>query len=187
VNTGKTMKTETLKFTYEDYLKLTTYSDKRYEILEGELYMVPSPNTRHQRISRNLEFILYRFVEERGLGEILYAPYDVILSFTDVTQPDIIYVSKERAEVITEKNIEGAPDLVIEILSPSSQERDRDIKKKVYAKAGVREYWIVDPEEKAVEVYRMGKKGYTLSGRFFDKLTSSTFPGLVINLLEIFV
>ena len=130
-----------LKFTYEDYVLMP--EGKRYEIVEGELYMVPAPTTTHQRISRKLEEMLSRFVEERKLGEVFDAPIDVVFSETDIVQPDIIFISNENKNIIKEENIKGAPDLIIEILSPSSAQRDKTIKKKLYAKNGVKEYWLV--------------------------------------------
>lgn len=174
------------KFTYEDYLLLP--EDKRYELVEGELIMVPAPNTEHQRIIGNLYLQLRQFVEERKIGEVFIAPYDVVLSRYDVVQPDLIFVSEKKLNIITEQNIQGVPDLVIEILSPD-QNRDRIIKKKLYAKYGIKEYWIVDPESQTVEVMELDKKGYQTVATFSkeDKLTSTTFPGFSLPLKEIFL
>ncbi len=144
-----------IKFTYQDYLLLP--EDKRYELIEGELLTVPSPDVEHQELSRDLEHILWEFVKQNNLGSIFNAPLDVVLSEEDVVQPDILFVSKERAHIIKEKNIQGAPDLVIEILSPATSERERTLKRKLYAKYGVKEYWIVDPEEKSIEVMALTK------------------------------
>ena len=104
-----------IKFTYKDYLQLP--EDKRYELVEGEFFMVPSPNYYHQVISKRLFRTLDDYVRKFGLGEVLYAPLDVILSEENVLQPDILFISKERFNIITNKNIQGAPDLIIEILS----------------------------------------------------------------------
>jgi len=131
------------KYTYEDYLK--TPEDKRYELIEGELLMTPSPITSHQRISRKIEFLIEKFVTENDLGEVFYAPYDVHLDDENVVQPDIMFISKGRSKIIGEKNLLGAPDLVVEILSESTAYRDLIQKKKLYAKFGVKEYWIVVP------------------------------------------
>jgi Uma2 family endonuclease len=143
--------TEKKKFTYEDYLK--TPEDERYELIEGELLMTPSPIPKHQRISRELEFEMMKFVKANDLGEIFYAPCDVYLDNENVVQPDILFISKERLNIIGEKNIQGAPDLVIEIISESTAYRDLVQKKKLYGKFGVKEYWIVIPGEELVEVY----------------------------------
>ena len=176
-----------IKFTYKDYKSLPESETKRYELIEGELIMVPSPNFEHQRISGNLEFLLRSFVHEKNLGTIVHAPLDVHLG-EDVVQPDILFVSKARSKIITEEEIRGAPDLVIEILSPVTSERDQTYKKTLYARHGVREYWVVDPEEKTVEVLTLGKAGFESSGvyRKMDSLKSAIFPGLTINLSDAF-
>jgi len=176
-----------IKFTYKDYKSLPESETKRYELLKGELVMVPSPNEYHQRISRKLEFLLQDFVEKNKLGEVYYAPLDVHLG-EDVVQPDILFVSKARSKIITEEEILGAPDLVIEILSPATAERDRTYKRTLYARNGVQEYWIVDPEEKTIEVMTLGRAGFESFGgyRKRDTLKSSIFPGLTINLSNVF-
>lgn len=149
--------------------------------------MVPSPNIYHQRISRKLEFLLENFVEKNKLGEVLYAPFDVHLG-EDVVQPDILFVSKVRSEIITEEEIRGAPDLVIEILSRTTAERDRTYKKTLYARHGVRVYWMVDPEEKIVEVMTLARAGFESRGTYrkMDSLEFPIFPGLTINLSDVF-
>lgn len=175
-----------IRFTYQDYLYMP--GEKRYEIIEGERHMVPSPNRRHQEIIRELGYILYRFVKEHDLGKVYLAPFDVLLSDEDIVQPDIIFISKGREGIITERNIEGPPDLVIEIISESSKEIDRTIKRKLYARYGISVYWIVDPETRSIEVLSLGKDGYeTLMSLEGDALlTSPTFAGLKIPLKEIF-
>ncbi len=120
---------EKKRYTYEDYLK--TPDDKRYELIEGELIMTPSPRTWHQRISRNIEYKLMQFVEDHDLGEVFDAPYDVHLDDDNVLQPDILFISKERSNIIGEDNLHGAPDLVVEILSESSAYRDTIQKKMI--------------------------------------------------------
>lgn len=176
-----------IKFTYKDYKSLPESETKRYELVEGELIMVPSPNEYHQRVSGNLEFILREFVQERNLGRIYDAPFDVHLG-DNVAQPDILFVFKERSYVITEEEIKGAPDLVIEILSPATAERDRTYKKVLYARYGVREYWIVDPKKKIIEVLTLKKEGYESFNIYkkIDTLNSSLLPGLSIKLSEVF-
>ena len=176
-----------LKLTYHDYLLLPEDSN-RYEIIDGELYMTPSPATRHQRISKAILILLDRFVREKKLGEVFHAPIDVLLSDVDVVVPDLVFVSTERAKIVTEKNIDGSPDLIIEILSPSTAGRDRDIKLKRYAKFKVPEYWIVDPNACSVEIFRLAAKGYNLhaSGRRTGALASPTFPGFGLDLRALF-
>ena len=180
-----------IKFTYEDYKSLPVSETKRYELLGGELVLVPSPTEYHQRVSGNLVFILRKFVREREAGRIYYAPLDVVLGEGDdreVVQPDIFFISKERAEVIAEEEIRGAPDLVIEIISPGTEDRDRHYKKTLYARYGVNEYWIVDPKAKTVEVYTLGERGFELAGIYkaTEVLTSPLLPGLKVNLKEVF-
>jgi len=162
-----------VRFTYQDYLLLPY--DKRYELIEGDLHRVPAPLTNHQKVSRNLQRILWEFVQKNGLGEVLYAPVDVVLSSEDVVQPDILFIAKERLAILTEKNVRAAPDLVIEILSPSSKEWDLEIKRKLYEKYGVREYWIVDPEAQTVEVLQLTDDGY-LAFRVFSRGTKLKSP-----------
>jgi len=177
-----------IKFTYKDYKSLPESETKRYELIEGELIIVPSPNEYHQRISGRLEFILRAFVEDKNLGRVYDAPFDVVFSKEDVVQPDILFISKARSKIITEEGIRGAPDLVIEILSPATSERDQTYKKTLYARHGVREYWIVDPEEKTIEVMTLGKAGFESSGSYgkMDTMKSPVFPNLAINLSEVF-
>jgi len=176
-----------IKFTYRDYKGLPESETKRYELLEGELIMVPSPSTYHQRISGNLEFLLRDFVEKNKLGEVLYAPLDVHLG-EDVVQPDILFISKERSKIITEEEIHGAPDLAIEILSPATAERDRTYKETLYARHRVREYWMVDPEKKTIQVMTLGKAGFENFDTYGkkDTLKSPIFPALNIKLSQIF-
>lgn len=177
-----------IKFTYSDYKSLPESETKRYELLEGELVMVPSPTTYHQRISWNLERILGDFVPRHNLGSVYHAPLDVVFSEEDVAQPDIFFISKEHSEIITNENVQGAPDLIIEILSPASAQRDRTYKRTLYARHDVREYWIVDPENKSVEVMRLGEKGFE-TVRVYKRgqlLNSPLLEELSLNLGEVF-
>ncbi len=131
----------------------------RYEAIEGDLYMTPAPTTRHQRVSKRLQYALDRILERPGLGEVFVAPYGVEFPTTaEGVQPDIVFVARERVEMIAEAGIVGAPDLVVEILSPSTAGRDRTIKLRLYQRHGVREYWIVDPDENAIDVWRFGEE-----------------------------
>ncbi|MBI2866122.1 MAG: Uma2 family endonuclease [Chloroflexi bacterium] len=179
-----------IKFTYEDYRNLPESETKRYELLEGELVMVPSPTTYHQRILGRLHVLLAGFVNKNSLGEVFVAPFDIVLSADTVLQPDILFVSNGRASIITPENIRGAPDLVIEVLSPATAERDRIYKRSLYARYGVKEYWIVDPSMKTIEVMELERTG---PARFeiyreIEKqgLESPLLKGLTIPLVEIF-
>jgi Uma2 family endonuclease len=170
-----------LRFTYQDYLQLP--EDHRYEIVNGDPYRLSASTPSHQKVSRNLAFQLHQYVMEKDLGETLKAPCDVLLSETDVVQPDILFISKEHLSIIKETNIQGAPDLVVEILSPTSEKRDRGAKQKLYARAGVTEYWIVDPTAKTVEVLSLGETGYQGISLFnhADILRSPMFLDLSIK------
>ena len=173
------------KFTYEDYRNAP--DDIRYELLDGELVIMPSPKEIHQRLLLKLAWLL-QFVEDVELGRLYIAPFDVVLADTTVLQPDLIFVSNERSHIITEDNIRGAPDLVIEILSPSTADRDRTFKRTLYERYGVREYWIFDPSARNSTVLILGGNGYELAGIYGEgqTLTSPTLPDFSLNLNDIF-
>ncbi len=174
------------KLTYADYMK--TPDDERYELLNGELIMSPSPKEIHQYISGNLYFVLGAFVRERSLGRGYFSPFDVVLSDTNVVQPDLLFVSTERAAIITADNVQGAPDLVVEILSPATAERDRTIKLDLYAQHGVKEYWIVDPDDKTITVLMRGESRFEVDGIYGEgqSLRSPTLEGFSVALEEVF-
>ena len=180
------MKQAKVRYNYNDYLLLP--EDKHYEILDGELYMVAAPNTKHQRVSIRLVVALLQHVEQKDLGEIFHAPCDVLLSDENVVQPDILFVRKERAGIIKEANLQGAPDLVVEILSPGTRSKDLELKRKAYARFGVQEYWIVDPEADTVEVLVWNELGYVTAGVYAkaDRLSSPLLPELNLPLSKIF-
>jgi Uma2 family endonuclease len=129
-----------VKLTVADYMN--TPDGVRYQLIDGELILAPSPTDKHQALCVRLTVALFQFVQQRHLGEIRVAPLDVILAEHEVFQPDILFVSNDRREIMTPANIQGAPDLVVEILSPSTRRNDRGHKLDVYSRYGVREYWI---------------------------------------------
>lgn len=175
------------KFTYEDYR--TAPPDKRYELLDGDLVMTPAPNLKHQRVQVQLGERLARFVREHALGEFFFAPCDVVLSDTDVVQPDLLFVSKERAHLLSGgENVQGAPDLVVEILSPTTAERDRGYKRALYAKHGVKEYWLVDPVSETVWIHRLHRGALVVAHTFgrSQTLRSPLLPGFAIDLDDVF-
>ena len=175
-----------VKRTYDDYR--ATADDERYELLNGELMMVPAPNIKHQRVLRRLLIELDRFVQQHGLGEVHVAPVDVVLSDTDVVQPDLLFVSRAREHTITDENVRGAPDLVVEVLSPSTTERDLGYKHELYGKHGVREYWVVDPAAATVAVLRQRGGRLEPAGTFGrgDNLGTALVEGLQLELDDIF-
>lgn len=179
-----------IKFNYQDYLQLS--DDKRYEIIDGELFMVPSPNEAHQNILGYIFNCIFNYIRKDKLGSVYCAPFDVVFSEEDIVQPDIIFVSNKNKKIITKNNIQGAPDLLIEILSPGTSKRDLGIKKKLYIKNGVHEYWIVDPVQETVEVFNL--KAGAFLGRSYrtgapgqaSRLSSSVIQGFDIDVKEIF-
>lgn len=179
------MRASAVKFTYRDYVQFPE-DNNRHEIIDGDHYMTPSPSTRHQRISQRLYDHLKPHVTMHRLGELFYAPTDVVLSDTDVLVPDLLFIRQERGSVITEKNIQGAPDLVVEILSPSTAERDRGLKRTTYARFGVEEYWLVSPDTSTVEVWRLqeGIPSHTFTRS--ERLISKLLPGFELPLTDVF-
>ncbi len=180
------MATVTKRWTYGDYLKLD--DDKRYEIIEGELLEMPAPSTTHQRLVGRLFRLMSEFVEEKGLGEVFVSPVDVILSETNVVQPDVVFVSKERSEIVKEKGVFGAPDLVVEVISPSTLKRDTEDKKRIYAEHGVKELWLVFPGERAVEVFTLRGSSYEICSFSYEEgsVKSCNLKGFELNLGELF-
>jgi len=174
------------KLTYTDYL---TWPDdgRRYELYEGELQMVPSPSVTHQRLCRNLEFLLGEFVNSHQRGEVLHAPLDVLFSEETFVQPDIVFVSRERSHIIAPEHITGAPDLVIEVLSPGTERRDRTYKLQLYCRYGVRECWLVDPETETIEVLGLSSEGTQFRGRYgaHDIVSSQVLADLEFRVREI--
>ncbi|MBA7664833.1 hypothetical protein ES703_72897 [subsurface metagenome] len=174
------------KFTYDDYLKIP--DDRQYELVEGELIMTPSPVPYHQWILKNIANKLDNFVQENKLGRIFIAPCDVQLDNENVLQPDIMHIAEKRLKIIGEKNITDAPDLIVEVLSESSAYRDLVRKKKLYAQFGVREYWIVDPGEKSIEIYSLRSKKFFLFHSYstVDILKSPLLSGFKLELKAVF-
>lgn len=171
------------KLTYEDYVLLPD-DGRRHEIIDGEHFVSPSPNTRHQRISKRFTAALLP-CEHAGLGELFYAPYDVVLSIFDVVQPDVLFITAARAHIINDRHAEGAPDLVIEILSDSNRQYDEQVKYKTYERLGVDEYWIADPFEEIVKVFRR-TSGRFERGAIADVLTTPLLPGFALRVRDLF-
>lgn len=161
-----------------------------YQLIEGELVMTPSPTTFHQIISGNINEKLRAFVKKRGAGLVLFAPIDIYLDDENAYQTDLVYVSKQRRDIIKDDGIHGAPDMVIEILSPSTAYYDIKKKFKIYEKFGVKEYWIVDPEMKNVELFTLAEQGkFLLSAAYSEQGTvkSGVLSGFEMTLEEIFL
>ena len=177
------------KYTYEDYLNMP--EGERYELLDGELILVASPNMAHQGNQARLGSRMFIFSEDNDLGRVFFSSTDVVLSDdsgTDVVQPDILFISKEREDIITDANVQGAPDLVVEILSPSTSRRDWKYKRELYAGYGVKEYWIIDPANRIVTVMLLKEGVLEIGGAFVegDTLVSAALEGFEVGVEEIF-
>ena len=182
------MKTTALQFTYSDYRSLPE-NGKRYQLVDGDLLMMaPAPSYRHQAILRNLEYPLLQFVERNRLGTVLFAPLDVVLSDTDVVQPELLFLSTAHRDRIVTEGVRGAPDLVVEILSPSTRELDLTVKRKLYARYEIPEYWIVDPDAQTIAVYRLAEdpEKPLRTYQAGQSLQSPLLPGLMIPLNDVF-
>jgi len=176
----------TFPLTYDDYA-LLPQDRNRYEILDGELYVTPSPSYGHQLAVYRLATFLGSHVEAKGLGQVLFAPLDVLLAETNIVQPDILFLSRGKIPPGKAKNIQVAPDLVVEVLSESTAEQDRLHKKRIYARHGVPHYWIVDPENRTLEVFELAGAEYRPAGSLAGEAlaASSLFPGLAIPLARL--
>ncbi len=174
-------------WTYEDYLRNT--EEGRYELINGRLERMPAPNFIHQEVLKRLLYKLIAWVEiEKNLGKVLPAPFDVILGERVVVQPDIVFISKENLKNVREGRLFGPSGLVVEIVSPNTVRRDTFVKKELYAKAGVKEYWIVYPEERAIEVWVLKEGKYHLHSvsEGDGRVKSEVLKGLEVEAKEVF-
>ena len=174
------------KLTYDDYAK--TPDDERWELIDGELIMAVGPGEIHQSAQAALGSRLFFFVEQGRLGRVYFSPFDVVLTDTDTVQPDLLFVSKARVDIITPANIQGAPDLVVEVRSPSTARQDWTVKRELYARHGVKEYWLVDPEARTVTALVLEDGKLKVVGVYGegDTLISPTLEGFSVNLNDIF-
>lgn len=180
------MAPETLvKLTYEDYAAIPD-DGRRHEIIDGEHYVNPAPGTKHQLVSVRLLVALYSHVTSHKLGHVFHAPFDVVLSEHNIVEPDLIYVSNDRTHIITKKNIQGSPNLLVEILSEWHPQHDTRVKYQTYESHGVAEYWIVDPEREMVNVYRLAGSRYQ-TAEVGDSITTPLLPGFSLAVRDLFV
>jgi len=179
-----------VKLTYDDFVLLPD-DGKRHELIDGEHYVTPSPARKHQTISWNLTTLIGSYLRAQPVGRAFAAPFDVVFSNFDVVEPDLLFISKERQnDILTAKHVRGAPDLVVEIGSPATRKRDETIKRRLYEKFGVSEYWVIDPELDSIHVCRRTDAGYTRAAELTleqqDVLRTPLMPGLDLPLTVIF-
>jgi Uma2 family endonuclease len=181
------MVTQSQPLTYADLQRIRETRDERLELIDGELFVTPSPTPLHQRVSRRLNDLLGRAIDEVGAGEHFYAPLDVRLADGTVVQPDLVAVSATRFGIITESAIEGVPDFMVEIVSPSHDRHDREVKRALYARHMVPEYWLVDPGSGTITIYTEPHEGQyqsvTITG---ETAHSVTIPGLSVDVAALF-
>ena len=179
-----------VKYTYDDLQTFPEGDGKRYEIIDGDLLVTPSPMKRHQRVLGNFYWWVRSYLEEAPIGEVLFAPFDVVLSDVNVVEPDLLFLSNARLDRLTQKNAQGAPDLVVEVLSESTRRTDAVRKRKLYERVDVLEYWIVDPEIETVKVYRKAgdrfEQPIELSSEAGDTLTTPLLPAFAVPLAKLF-
>jgi Uma2 family endonuclease len=179
-----------VKLTYDDFVHFPD-DGKRHELIDGEHYVTPSPNTRHQTIAGTLFGMIWTWLEAHPVGRLFHAPYDVVFSDFDVVEPDLLYLSNGRAaQTLTPLHAKGVPELVVEIASKGTRKRDETVKRRLYERAGVSEYWVIDPEIEVVRVYRRDGGGFgrplELSREAGDVLTTVLLPGLEVPLARLF-
>ena len=179
------------RLTYDDFVQFPD-DGKRHEIIDGEHYVTPSPNLRHQDLVGRLHVEIAIYLKSYPTaGRVFLSPLDVVLSHYDVVEPDLLFVAGDQTAIMTDKNIQGPPALVVEVLSKSSRKRDAQTKRRLFERTGVREYWLVDPELDAVQVFRPSPEGKLtrvaeLSAEDDDTLTTPLLPGCAIALRELF-
>jgi Uma2 family endonuclease len=179
-----------VKLTYDDFV-LFPDDGKRHELIDGEHYVTPSPNLAHQRAAGALFGALYVWLQSHPVGEVFMAPFDVLLSPVDVVEPDLLYISNDRKRaILTAKHVTGAPELVVEIASPGTRARDETVKRRLFEREGVREYWVIDPDVQTVRVYLHEDGAFgrptELSRERRDVLATRLLPGFEIPLELIF-
>jgi len=179
-----------VKLTYDDFVRLPE-DGQRHELIDGEHYVTPSPNESHQRTSGNLHYAIRSWLKAHPIGRVYYAPFNVVFSDFDVVEPDLLYVSRERAAVaLTPQHVRGVPELVVEIASKGTRKRDETVKRRLYERSGVTEYWVVDPANEVVRVYSRTAAGFARpvehSREAGDVLTTPLLPGFELPLTVVF-
>jgi Uma2 family endonuclease len=179
-----------VKLTYDDFVHFPE-DGLRHELIDGEHYVSPSPDIKHQLVVGAIFTAIWNAVQPQRTGQVFVAPFDVLFSQFDVVEPDILYITQARlAQILTEKHVRGAPDLVVEVGSPGTRRRDERQKLRLYERFGVSEYWVVDTDLDLVKVNRLVDGRYVqapeLSLDQGDVLTTPLIPGLEIPLVRVF-
>lgn len=180
---------QTTGLTYDDYVRLPD-DGNRYEIIDGELYVNPSPVPRHQDIVLNLAIALRLYFHDFGGGKVYISPLDVVLAEDGIVEPDLVVIKTDRASIISEKNLRGVPNLVIEVLSASTRHVDEGKKRRLYERSGVDEYWTVDGENELVRIYRRSGPAFVLAAELNNDdggtISSPHLPTFTLNVREVF-
>ena len=180
---------ERRRLTYDDFL-LFPDDGQRHELIDGEHYVTPCPNTRHQELTGRLHLALGNYLATRRyLGRVFFAPFDIIFTKFDVVEPDLVFIGGDQLDILTEQNVQGPPALVVEIQSPSTRRRDETLKRQLFERGGVREYWLVDPDHNTIRVFRRSASGELSLVADLDahaELTSPLFPDFTLPLSECF-
>lgn len=178
------------RWTYAEFARLPESGSTRHEVIADELVVTPAPGRVHQRIATVLSSRLHMFAESHALGEVYAGPFDVLFAEGDYLEPDLLFVRKERLRILSDRGVEAAPDLVVEILSPATAQRDRGIKLERYRLYGVPEYWVVDPGARRVEVWDLagGARAPTViaPGEMLRWRPVEDGPVLAIDVAELF-
>lgn len=179
-----------VKLTYDDFV-LFPEDGRRHELIDGGHFVTPAPNMKHQVIVMNVGGMIWSYLQEHRIGRVFAAPLDIVFSDFDVVEPDVLYLSNERAGAVsTPRHLRGAPELVVEIGSKSTRKRDETTKRRLYERFGVAEYWVVDPDLDVVKVYRRVAERYErvaeLALEHGEVLTTPLLPGLDLPLTKIF-
>lgn len=180
----------TRKLTYHDFVHFPD-DGQRHELIDGEHYVTPSPNTRHQELSLRLTLALGSHLAAHPGGRLFYAPYDCVLSDFDVVEPDLLWIAADQLDIITDKHVRGIPALVVEILSPGTRMVDQKTKRDLYGRVGAREYWMIDPSANRIAIHRSNADGrlalaLDLSAAAGDKLKTPLLPGFSLALADYF-
>ncbi|MCB1180254.1 MAG: Uma2 family endonuclease [Leptospiraceae bacterium] len=178
----------TKKLSYSEYAKMTPPDSGQYQLISGELVEMTSPNTKHQSIILNIVFYLQSYLRKSNIGKLFISPMDVIFQDGDVYQPDIFFISDQNKNIIEETKINGIPDFIVEVLSPSNAYYDLIVKKKVYEKCGVKEYWIIDPIQNTLDLFVLQNQKFQHKIQIENKgkIPSEIFPDLELELESLF-